>query len=260
MANIGTETPGLSDSTSREDSGGVESEEVRLDVTSTTVPHKVPETIDAVENVTEGTEILSVQSDSPRPTIITAVASGSTSSTGLSAPHPKKFSAVNINKKFLQKNSSPISSSPTSANTSSLKSGAPARTLDLHLYVAQSLCPIRSSRKTNRSSFGVTFTPRHCKAHCDSPTFNYHWSRLVSTFISEPFRLSFTACTQSKRAECHFFSTRGATTASCRKGDTAPASSHGHISGGKLEEGRVGEARVGQRRTWYIPSGRTSAG
>src|ERR1700676_443320 len=127
MANIDAETPGLSDLTGREDNGAAVLEEVRVDLTSTTVvPEKASDApIDAVENVAQEPSVPLAPSDSTtRPTIITAVASGSTSSTGLSAPHPEKFNAVNINKKFLQKNSSsPSSSSPNSAaNSSSHKS------------------------------------------------------------------------------------------------------------------------------------------
>ncbi|KAH7924004.1 hypothetical protein BV22DRAFT_544887 [Leucogyrophana mollusca] len=45
--------------------------------------------------------------------------------TPLSVPHPKKFSAVNINKKFLEKNSS-AGSTPVSSNLVTVKSGSPA--------------------------------------------------------------------------------------------------------------------------------------
>ncbi|KAF8168297.1 hypothetical protein B0H34DRAFT_684989 [Crassisporium funariophilum] len=41
------------------------------------------------------------------------------------APHPKRFSAVNINKKFLEKNSSASGSAATSSHSSTTKSGSP---------------------------------------------------------------------------------------------------------------------------------------
>lgn len=49
------------------------------------------------------------------------------SSSSFAAPHPKKFSAVNINKKFLQKNSSG-SATTSSSHVPIVKSGSPART------------------------------------------------------------------------------------------------------------------------------------
>lgn len=53
---------------------------------------------------------------------------GSNSATGPSAaPHPKRFSAVNINKKFLEKNSSASGSSPISQGSPASKAGGPSR-------------------------------------------------------------------------------------------------------------------------------------
>lgn len=131
MANIDSETPGLSESTHSEDTGvaglGVGSQSANLEAgTSSAIIPVGPDTTPEHQAADVG---LSVEASTiPRPTIVTTVASGSSSSTGLSAPHPKKFSAVNINKKFLQKNSSsPIASTPISTNSPSLKSGSPAR-------------------------------------------------------------------------------------------------------------------------------------
>ncbi|KAJ7597636.1 hypothetical protein C8J56DRAFT_851966 [Mycena floridula] len=47
-------------------------------------------------------------------------------SSSAAAPQPKRFSAVNINKKFLEKNSSASGSAPTSTSSSIAKSGSPA--------------------------------------------------------------------------------------------------------------------------------------
>ncbi|KAF8971529.1 hypothetical protein BDZ97DRAFT_1786963 [Flammula alnicola] len=63
---------------------------------------------------------------SSRPSLV-PLGSSHTQSTTLTpvAPHPKRFSAVNINKKFLEKNT--VSGSPaTSSNSSAAKSGSPA--------------------------------------------------------------------------------------------------------------------------------------
>jgi hypothetical protein len=50
-------------------------------------------------------------------------------------PQPKRFSAVNINKKFLEKNSSSSSTSaPTSANSTTSKAGGPVRAFQYILY------------------------------------------------------------------------------------------------------------------------------
>lgn len=47
------------------------------------------------------------------------------------APHPKKYNAVNISKKFLQKNSSSSGTATTSSNhVPIVKSGSPARTFN----------------------------------------------------------------------------------------------------------------------------------
>jgi serine/arginine repetitive matrix protein 2 len=123
MANIDTETSGLSELTRREDTGAAESEGAVWIQRRPRPFHSmllrqplIPTKMLLLDHQLH----LGIRRTTTRPTIVTAVASGSSSSTGLSAPHAKKFSAVNINKKFLQKNSSsPISASPISSSSPS---------------------------------------------------------------------------------------------------------------------------------------------
>lgn len=118
MANNDSATLGVSESSTGGNGQAVKSEKGPTEESVATVL--------AGEKTPEVSNCAPADSNS-RPTLVTTV-SGS-SSAGVSAPHPKKFNAVNINKKFLQKNSSsPISASPTST-TSPLKSGSPARKL-----------------------------------------------------------------------------------------------------------------------------------
>lgn len=55
-------------------------------------------------------------------------------SNGSSTSHPKRFSAVNINKKFLEKNSSAVGSLPTSQGSVNAKSGGPVCEYSNDLY------------------------------------------------------------------------------------------------------------------------------
>jgi len=50
---------------------------------------------------------------------------GSSGSSGVNIPHPRRFSAVNINKKFLEKNSSATGATHTSSSSAVAKSGGP---------------------------------------------------------------------------------------------------------------------------------------
>lgn len=59
---------------------------------------------------------------------LNGTAPGASSTPPLSAPQPKKFSHVNINKKFLEKTSSTPSSGPSTSTLSSAKVGTAPRT------------------------------------------------------------------------------------------------------------------------------------
>jgi hypothetical protein len=50
---------------------------------------------------------------------------GSSASSSVNVPHPKRFSAVNINKKFLEKNSSATGAIQTSSTSTVAKAGGP---------------------------------------------------------------------------------------------------------------------------------------
>jgi hypothetical protein len=104
---------------------------------------------------------------------------------------------------------------------------------------------LRSNSKTSCSVFGiVSFTPSYYQAHCDTATFNHYWTRLVTTLFREPSRLTIAACVQCEWAKC-CFGPRGATAASCRKGDPATTSSRGNFRRRRFEERWIGEACVG---------------
>lgn len=71
---------------------------------------------------------------SPSPaTVPSRPSSGAPSAPTLSMPHPKKFSHVDINKRFLEKNSATSSSSLTPSISSTSKTGPVTRTLLEHL-------------------------------------------------------------------------------------------------------------------------------
>jgi len=99
-----------------------------------------------------------------------------------SAPQPKRFSAVNINKTFLQKTSSSSNAAPAITSSASQKSGGPP-----------GLCLFPSLRRTPNSSItssaskrplsAIASSPGHHKAHCRNPSDNYNWPGMVSSFF-----------------------------------------------------------------------------
>ncbi|KAF7982092.1 hypothetical protein HWV62_30411 [Athelia sp. TMB] len=129
MANIDTETSGLSDLTPRDGSVANVSEEISLEEklsTPTALAEEASEVTDPHVTANAESSAPLETTSATRPTIITAVASASSNPSAVT-PHPKKFKAVTINKNFLQKNSSsPSTTGPASANAPSLKSGNPA--------------------------------------------------------------------------------------------------------------------------------------
>lgn len=67
-----------------------------------------------------------------KPALVNLSTSSTSPLPSVGSPHPKKFSAVNINKKFLEKNQS-SSGSSTVSHTPTLKSGGAARTYQTRL-------------------------------------------------------------------------------------------------------------------------------
>jgi serine/arginine repetitive matrix protein 2 len=65
----------------------------------------------------------------PRPSLV-PLGSSNPQGSGLTptAPHPKKFNAVNISKKFLERNSSSSASVTSASHSSTAKSGSPVGT------------------------------------------------------------------------------------------------------------------------------------
>ena len=139
MANIDTETSGLSDLTPRDGSVANVSEETSLEEklsTPTALAEEASEVTDPHVTANAESAAPAETTSATRPTIVTAVASASSNPSAVT-PHPKKFKAVTINKNFLQKNSSsPSTTGPASANTPSLKSGNPARKFSINLAVS----------------------------------------------------------------------------------------------------------------------------
>ena len=70
----------------------------------------------------------------PRPSLVPLGSTHTQTSLTPVAPHPKRFSAVNINKKFLEKNTT-SGSAASSATSSAAKSGAPSG--QCHLSIRQ---------------------------------------------------------------------------------------------------------------------------
>lgn len=105
------------------------------------------------------------------------------SDSSLAAPHPKKFTSVNINKKFLQKNSSSSGSATTSSNhVPVVKSGSPARKFNVVFYnnnLHMTSCSRPACGSTNKHAFAA----RDHQAHSSACFINYNWSRLVASTI-----------------------------------------------------------------------------
>lgn len=127
---IDTETSVLSDLTPRDSSVVNASEQTTLEEKPSISAAPSEKELEVANPHAEANAAPSAPAEATsatRPTILTTVASAP-SNPSIVTPHPKKFTAVNINKKFLQKNSaSPITASPASANSPSLKSGSLAR-------------------------------------------------------------------------------------------------------------------------------------
>ncbi|KII93639.1 hypothetical protein PLICRDRAFT_171368 [Plicaturopsis crispa FD-325 SS-3] len=117
MANIDNESQGLPESTGKTETGdaGLTGEVVEVVGADGTTPTFT----DAGEK--SRAPVLADLASISRPTLV-PLGTGSVSGSHLGAAHPKRFSAVNINKKFLEKNSSASSSSPVSASSPAPKS------------------------------------------------------------------------------------------------------------------------------------------
>lgn len=103
----------------------------------------------------------------------------STSSTPTPQPHPKRFSAVNINKKFLEKNAVSSSSLPPVSNTIVSKPGTPACGLIPHLFVSSLIHKEIASRPATQpsSSHPKLVTAKLTGASTSSTATGSGWSR-----------------------------------------------------------------------------------
>lgn len=108
--------------------------------------------------------------------------SSSSSYTAFANPPPKKFSAVNINKRFFQKTSTSSSVlSASSSNPSTIKTGSSAR-MSAHSLVLSCLdMPLTSP--TRCSTVHLTFEARHGQAYIHSTTTHNHRFYLVAPFF-----------------------------------------------------------------------------
>ncbi|KAF9036491.1 hypothetical protein BDZ89DRAFT_1130128 [Hymenopellis radicata] len=135
MANIDNDKPVASDSLGKEDNGkGSAAASLGLSPAASNIhdtsvppssPDQPPHDAPAFKTATSSTATVSAATETlkastvPQPVIVQLNSSGTTV-----APQPKKFSAVNINKMFLEKNSTP-SHTTSQQSSSSLKSTGP---------------------------------------------------------------------------------------------------------------------------------------
>ena len=102
-------------------------------------------------------------------------------------PHPKRFSAVNINKKFLQKNSTTSAASAVASGLAvAAKAGSPAR-MSLSLSSFRPLMSPCSPACT--PTIHLAFQASHRQAHLDRSTIHNYWLRLVPPVLCNPARL-----------------------------------------------------------------------
>ncbi|KAJ7130001.1 hypothetical protein C8R43DRAFT_1025387 [Mycena crocata] len=121
MANADTLESSLPELTS---TGVAEQRPVSTHINPEDVPAPPSPRLPAVDSLAES---VPVSEPNPIPPLRSSlVPLGSAAAAAAAPPQPKRFSAVNINKKFLEKNSSSSSTSaPTSANSAAAKTGGP---------------------------------------------------------------------------------------------------------------------------------------
>lgn len=117
MANIDNSNTGLTESHAEE-------EPVNASLSSSSVPEEHSVVAACALKTSSSPPLISPTNSSTQSRTLLALP---TSDPSFAAPHPKKFTSVNINKKFLQKNSSSSGSATTSLNhVPIVKSGSPA--------------------------------------------------------------------------------------------------------------------------------------
>jgi hypothetical protein len=175
MANIDNSNTGLTESHAEE-------EPVNASLSSSSVPEEHSVVAACALKTSSSPPLISPTNSSTQSRTLLALP---TSDPSFAAPHPKKFTSVNINKKFLQKNSSSSGSATTSLNhVPIVKSGSPARKFNVVFHninnnVTPCSCPTCSS--TNKHAF----TARDHQAHSGACFINHNWSRLVASTIRD---------------------------------------------------------------------------
>lgn len=126
MAHIDKETEVVSALIGKVEPGVEGVEVVSLSTAQETRLNEPPAETPSVDEIASNSElvhntgVVADETNASRPAVVPP---GSTILPSLTVPHPKRFSAVNINKKFLEKNSSPSGSIPASSTTTTAKSG-----------------------------------------------------------------------------------------------------------------------------------------
>jgi hypothetical protein len=162
-----------------------------------------------------------------RPTLVQL---GSQSSTSASHPH-KKFNAVNINKKFLEKNSAAAMATTSSASASNKSTGSMCK---LFAFCSGCSQPITSSLPLDISpcsapadaKHAVPFPPCNRQAHWLAHPSDNSWSRLVATYVHCPFfdwdKLANRLFSLTNSGGPYFRQLCSPSAAPCRQGHTAP--------------------------------------
>lgn len=146
-------------------------------------------------------------------------------------PHPKRFNAVNINKKFLQKNSTSVAASAAITPAAAAKAGSPARMSSSLLYFGRLTSTCSTACPSARD---FTFQVGHCQAHVDRSVIHSYWFRLVASFLCNTTRVyhpvEFVKCTTST-ATCTIV--RSASVSPCWQSHTAPTEERLGVSVGQ---------------------------
>lgn len=191
---------------------------------------------------------LSLSTTPDHPPASPAVPSSSAAYSPFAIPHPKRFNAVNINKKFLQKNSSSAATSVLASLATAAKAGSPARMSSPPLFFVRLTSP---SSTTSPSALHFAFQAGHCQAHLNRSIIHNHWSRLVPPFICNSTRLchaiGFVECTTIPATRIN---TRPSVP-SCWQSHTAPTKECHGLVVSVGQEGYLHKTCLGKRKVSF---------
>lgn len=159
-------------------------------------------------------------------------------------PHPKRFSAVNINKKFLQKNSSAASS--VGASLAAAKTGSPTRMFSSLSYFAHLTSPTSSACP---STLFFVFQASDRKAHVNCSVVHNHCPKLVPSFLCHSTRfyhaVGFVECTTFPTSRTN---PRGTSISPCWQSHTAPTKERSGVVVSAGQEGCLHKTGLGKRK------------